>query len=32
MLTVGIGEILAIYVLGMILLLAIEKSKQKWFS
>ena len=27
MLTVGIGEILAIYVLGMILLLALEKTK-----
>lgn len=32
MLTVGIGEILAIYVLGMILLFAIEKSKKALFS
>lgn len=32
MLTVGIGEILAIYVLGMILLLALQKTKQKAFA
>ncbi len=32
MLTVGIGEVLAIYVLGMLLLFALEKSKQKIFS
>ncbi len=32
MLTVGIGEILAIYVLGMILLFALQKTKQKAFA
>ncbi len=32
MLTVGIGEILAIYVLGMILLLALEKAAPKLFG
>lgn len=32
MLTVGIGEILAIYVLGMILLIALEKTKVKIFK
>lgn len=32
MLTVGIGEIMAIYVLGMILLLALEKSRKYIFK
>ena len=32
MLTVGIGEILAVYVLGMILLIALEKTKIKIFK
>ncbi len=32
MLTVGVGEILAIYVLGMILLLALEKAAPKIFG